>query len=212
VGNEEMESLNAAKQKYVPGSRYMISRASRYKITQSREFNPFVRIRALNALVPANKILLLDKDLNPVGQSEGASGSGEAVSGVTGALDAVTVGSYADAKAQIADEGYIILIVFVSRGNMAAIILVIIIAIGIFGFAAYWVRKHRRKRLAGAMSAGDEPEESDEDVDESDDFEDGDSGTDDYEDTDPEAPDSLTEDFEDDFEADDTEDDDLQES
>ncbi len=176
---EEVEALNAVKQRTIPQSRLMISQAYKYEIHQERELNPLVRIRAMNFLFPANKILVVDKDMNPVDMTGMATesditsdGTGDEsediiISG-TGLVDAATVGSYADAKALICDEGYIVLMRYVTRKNMMVIILVMIISIAIFGFAIFWMRKQRKKRLKGAMSSlqdtGDEGTVGDEDA------------------------------------------------
>ncbi len=190
VTQEETEKLNEAKQKIVPGTRYMISRAYGFRVDQERPLNSYVHIRALNALLPANKILVLDKDFNPVA---GASGDGAEASG--DAVDATTVGSYADGRALIPQEGYIILIRYVSGINMVVLILVLLIAVGIFGFSLYWLRKQRRARaLFSSGTAGEAETDPDSEADLSEDDIPGDDEA-------PEEDDEASE--EDDPEADD---------
>ena len=130
VSGSELERINRVRQEAVPGTRYVVTKAYRYELSQEKPLDTAVDVRALNSLMSANMALVLDDEMNMAAD----------------AVNTDTVKSYAAFAGNIPRSGYVVLLVFVSGSAMAIIISVLIAALVILLAVMIFLRKKRRKR------------------------------------------------------------------
>lgn len=153
VTDDESARIEEVKKQINSDVQYVTQKSYRYKLNQEMPFDGSVSLRVLcGKLIPSNTLLILDKDMNPI----------------TGLIPAKQIGSYLASDVEIGNEGYIVMIQFVSKAQAAGVIAAVIIGLIILIVIIVLLYKKRKKNKWRANQVDENEFEDEGEIPESD--------------------------------------------
>lgn len=128
----EWTLIDAVKSIILPDIHYIYTDIYRYDITQEEPVSGNVIIRVAKGTLPANAIMVLDENYQPL----------------SGVIEAEEVESFLSCESVIKDKGYIVVIEHVSNIAVATAIIVLFIVLVCISFLAVVFKRWRGKRRA----------------------------------------------------------------